>query len=93
MAGLPKGCRRGSSGVVLNLNREHLHYGNFFGRPRLRFPTGMSQWCSLHFGQRMGLPLMRFTQACPQRRQSQIMLFGIGILRPINHSPFFSCYK
>jgi hypothetical protein len=33
----------------------------------------------LHFGQRTGLPGIRLTQACPQRRQSQTLSRGIGI--------------
>jgi hypothetical protein len=48
----------------------------------------MSQFGCLHFGQRAGLPAMRFTQVCSQRKQSQIMVLGIGI-RYSDHSIIF----
>jgi hypothetical protein len=49
------------------------------GLPRFITPAAISQFGSLHFGQECGLPSMRFTQEWLHRRQSQIMLFGIGI--------------
>ena len=55
----------------------------FGGRPRFSVPAGMSQSCSLHFGQRAGLPSMRLTQEWAQRRHLQIMLRGIDTLAHI----------
>jgi len=60
----------------------------FLGRPRFSLPAGMSHLGCLQRGQWAGLPAMRFTQVCPQRKQSQIMLLGIGI-RCSHHNIIF----
>lgn len=61
----------------------------FFGRPRFSLPAGMSQLCSLHFGQNAGRRSIRLTHLWPHRRQLQIMLAGIAIC-PIIINQFFS---
>jgi len=69
----------GGQSVKLTYNFDFFFPAFFFGLPSFSVPTGTSQSCSLHFGQRTGLPATRLTHACPQRRQSQIMWRGIGI--------------
>jgi hypothetical protein len=51
----------------------------FRGRPIRSLPGFVCQYGDLHFGQRFGCPSMFLTHLCPHRRQSQIMLCGIGI--------------
>ena len=51
----------------------------FGGLPIGSSPGRVVQYLDLHFGHSLGLPATFFTHWWPQRRQLQIILFGIAM--------------